>query len=187
MGLLRRFARMFGAGAAAYGYSSTAADVALGGTVEGESMRISPTTKFEPSDIHGFAVIVTGLSLLATLALVTFLLYFVFAYFSRLRAEESPPPIASFSHGVPLPPSPRLQASPRLDMRDMRAYEDRMLHGYNWVDKNSGSVSIPIDRAMEMVVRDGIPPQTGSGFTYYNPQAGSRQTGFEGKVEPEPK
>jgi hypothetical protein len=62
-----------------------------------------------------------------------------------------------------------------------------MLHKYNWIDKKSGTVSIPIDKAMEIVAREGIAPQTGSGFTYYNPQAGSRRTGFEGKVEPEPR
>src|ERR1051326_3464180 len=162
MGLLRRLARMFGAGAAAYGYSRTAADVALGGVTEGDWEPIDPTTKSEPSDIHASAVMLTGVLLLATLALVTFLPYFVFAYFSRQREAASPPPIAGFSHGVPLPPSPRLQESPVLEMRDMRAYEDRMLHKYNWIDKKSGTVSIPIDKAMEIVAREGIAPQTGS-------------------------
>ncbi len=187
MGLLRRIARLFGGGTAAYGYTRGAADIALGGPTDGDWEPIDTSALSEPSDIRAGAVMLTGLALLVTLAIITGLLYLVFAYFSHLREVESPPPIASFSHGVYLPPSPRLQESPVLEMRDMRAYEDRILHGYNWVDKNHGTVSIPIDKAMEMVARQGIPPQTGSGFTYYSPQAGSRRTGFEGKVQPEPR
>ncbi len=56
-----------------------------------------------------------------------------------------------------LPPEPRLQTNPREDLRDLRAQEDAILNSYGWVDRAAGSVHIPIDRAMEIVLERGIP------------------------------
>jgi hypothetical protein len=56
------------------------------------------------------------------------------------------------------------------------------------VDHARGVVSLPIERAIQIIARRGIPPQPAPpGMTYFDPRAGTRQTGFEGKVEPEPK
>jgi hypothetical protein len=57
----------------------------------------------------------------------------------------------------PLPPGPRLQASPAQDMREMLAAERRLLEHYAWVDPSAGVVRIPIERAMEWVVTQGLP------------------------------
>ena len=56
------------------------------------------------------------------------------------------------------PPEPRLEPNP-LDPRiRMRAEEDAILTSYAWVDKKSGIVRVPIDRAMELLVERGLPP-----------------------------
>jgi hypothetical protein len=47
---------------------------------------------------------------------------------------------------------PRLQTEDVRDMEALRRAEDAKLNGYHWVDKNAGKVSIPIERAMELVV-----------------------------------
>jgi hypothetical protein len=87
-----------------------------------------------------------------------------------------------------MPPEPRLQESPRQDLKAMRAQEDWELNHYFWMDKNKGTVAIPIERAMEILAQRGIPPQKQPpGLVLSQPQAGTRQTGFEGKVEPEPR
>jgi hypothetical protein len=81
-----------------------------------------------------------------------------------------------------------LQESPRLDLKAMRAREDWELNHYSWVDKANGKVAIPIERAMQLLVQRGIPPQkTPPNVALSVPQAGTRETGFEGKVEPEPR
>jgi hypothetical protein len=54
-------------------------------------------------------------------------------------------------------PSPRLQLTPRHDLATMRQREESLLHGYGWVDRNKGTVRIPIDRAMELLVQRGLP------------------------------
>jgi hypothetical protein len=49
-------------------------------------------------------------------------------------------------------------------MRSMRQTEDAVLFGYGWVDRKAGVVRIPIDRAIDLVARRGVPrgkgPQT---------------------------
>jgi len=44
-----------------------------------------------------------------------------------------------------------------LALRSLRAEEDALLKSYGWVDRTAGSVHIPIDRAMEIVLDRGVP------------------------------
>ncbi len=63
-----------------------------------------------------------------------------------------------------------------------------LMNSYRWVDRANGVVSIPIDRAIQIVAQRGIPPQPApNNMTYFDPQVGTRRTGFEGKVAPEPR
>ncbi len=54
-------------------------------------------------------------------------------------------------------PEPRLEESERTQLRDFTEDQDRKLATYNWVDKDKGVVQIPIDRAMDLIVRRGLP------------------------------
>jgi len=54
-------------------------------------------------------------------------------------------------------PEPRLQLAPREDLAALRTREDAELNSYGWVDKTSGVVRIPIDRAMDLVLERGLP------------------------------
>lgn len=60
-------------------------------------------------------------------------------------------------------PTPRLQMDDgNQDLADMHQKEDLLLDHYTWVDKQQGTVRIPIERAMELIVQRGLPvaPQT---------------------------
>jgi hypothetical protein len=54
-------------------------------------------------------------------------------------------------------PEPRLQVDAQDELRQMRAAEDAALNSYGWVDKDAGIVRIPVDRAMEMLAKKGLP------------------------------
>ena len=58
-------------------------------------------------------------------------------------------------------PSPRLQDDDVRDMNMMRASEDKLVHGYTWIDKNTGAVRIPVERAMEVLAERGLPNVAG--------------------------
>jgi hypothetical protein len=57
----------------------------------------------------------------------------------------------------PRPPEPRLQTSPTGDLQEMLRADNARLQSYGWVDRSIGIVRIPIDRAMQLVVEQGLP------------------------------
>lgn len=62
---------------------------------------------------------------------------------------------------VPAPPEaagPMLQKSPTAEMSALREAEDAALGSWGWADKNAGLARIPIERAMEIVAKDGVAP-----------------------------
>ena len=54
----------------------------------------------------------------------------------------------------PYIPFPREQPDPKLDLKAQRAREDVELNSYGWVDRTSGIVRIPIDRAIELLTQN---------------------------------
>jgi len=54
-------------------------------------------------------------------------------------------------------PQPRLEKDERTQINDFMLKQDRKLMSYDWVDKDSGTVRIPIDRAMDLIVQPGLP------------------------------
>ncbi len=143
---------------------------------------------FERTDIFARGVLITGISVLGGLWVIFGVVYLCFLLLAHHRAEVSPPPLPIEAHGNPMPPEPRLQESPRQDLKAMRKSEDWQLTHYSWVDKSKGIVAIPIERAIDILAQQGIPPQPKPpNVVLSQPQAGTRLTGFEGKVEPEPR
>jgi hypothetical protein len=68
----------------------------------------------------------------------------------------------TFPDDSALLPGPRLQAEPATDFQKMRTDGLGRLNGYGWVDRNAGIAHIPIERAMEIVARSGLPSATGA-------------------------
>ncbi len=61
------------------------------------------------------------------------------------------------------PPFPVLQVSPPADLKEFRAREEAELGAYGWINRTSGVVRIPIDRAMDLVLQEGLPTRTSNG------------------------
>lgn len=153
-----------------------------------ERERRNDDVHFEHTDIDIRHTFITGVSVLVGMWIVIVLLYFLFSWLAHERAISSPPPLPMAAHGNPLPPYPRLQPAPHKDLEALRGRDNWELSHYYWVDKAKGTVAIPIDRAMDILAARGIPPQKQPpNLVLSQPEAGTRQTGFEGKVAPEPR
>jgi hypothetical protein len=48
-------------------------------------------------------------------------------------------------------------APPTTGIAQLRAHDDPILYGYGWVDQNAGIAHIPIQRAMDVVLQQGLP------------------------------
>jgi hypothetical protein len=56
-------------------------------------------------------------------------------------------------------PDPLLEKDEFTKINEFRAKEDQTLSMYDYVDKNAGTVRIPIDRAMDLIAQRGLPVQ----------------------------
>lgn len=116
--------------------------------------------KYESSDAHVRGVFVTGVVLLGIMVLGLLLSWGVYAVWNRhtaapgTHAETMTKPDLSKQ-----PPGPNLQSDPHAALVALRRGEDSMLTSYAWVSRDSGIVRIPIDRAIELLVENGLPHQ----------------------------
>ena len=59
-------------------------------------------------------------------------------------------------------PNPKLEEDERGQLNGIRSNEEKMLYSYGWVDEKAGTVHIPIERAMELLVQRGLPVRSQS-------------------------
>lgn len=52
---------------------------------------------------------------------------------------------------------PLLQPHPEVELADYRAAQKQKLSAYAWIDRDQKKVQLPIERAMELVAKNGIP------------------------------
>jgi hypothetical protein len=124
----------------------------------------NPTVHHEESDVDIGAIFKIGTGLIILAAVVYVVVWLVFVYFNRREAANLKVqyPLAA-GQELRLPPAPRLQVTPRQDLRDLRAREDQILNSYQWVDRSAGIVRIPIAEAMKLTVERGLPVRPSPG------------------------
>ncbi len=143
--------------------------------------------QYEHTDASMRGIFITGVSLLVGIWIISALLYFYFAFLAHRRSAESLPPLRATLQDV-APSQPRLQGSPTLDLQALFRAQHAEQTSYRWLSHEKGIVAIPIDRAMQILAQRGIPAQKApAGILLSDPRQGTLLTGFEGKVEPEPK
>jgi hypothetical protein len=113
----------------------------------------NPNVGHEERDVSAFGVTAAGLAIFALVVVSVFAMWFLFNAFAKREAAKSPPLISA----PKLPPEPRLQSAPVLDYKTMREAEDKLMNSYGWLDPDNGIVRIPVDRALEIVARRGLP------------------------------
>jgi len=72
-------------------------------------------------------------------------------------AERTEPALHGLAQERELPPAPRLQASPTLDVEAHRGSIDARAGAYEWIDAPAGVVRIPLERALDLAVERGLP------------------------------
>jgi hypothetical protein len=114
-------------------------------------------------DLNVRGVVVTGISLAVGTLVVLLLSWWLFAGLRRLeKAADPPPPALREVRERHLPPEPRLQSDADGDMRTLRAAEDQMIERPAWIDESQGTVRIPVDLAIDVLVRRGLPAVNGN-------------------------
>ena len=118
----------------------------------------NPEVDHESTDVNVRAILGFGAALFVTAVIVHVVIWMLFLFLERREAQpvQAAYPLG-VSQGVRVPPEPRLQVTPRDDLRALRAEEEQMLNSYGWVDRNAGVVRIPISEAMRLTIERGVP------------------------------
>jgi len=124
---------------------------------------------FEHQDLKAAGI----LYFLLTLGVVTVLCMFglrgLYSYLDK-RERASQPAVNPLITNVPEDtrhiapgypqsafPSPKLEEDERGQLNGIRMEEEKTLYSYGWVDEKAGTVRIPIERAMNLLVQRGLP------------------------------
>jgi hypothetical protein len=135
-----------------------------------------PRGSYERRDIRNADVLYFLIGLAIAVVFVYFIAKGLFWYLDT-RYETGQPPVSPLVSAAPsdtrrIPPqfgnnyekylqqdfpAPQLEVNERTELNDIRLREEDTLSSYGWVDQKSGTVRIPIDRAMDLVVERGLP------------------------------
>jgi hypothetical protein len=118
-------------------------------------VRDNPEVSHERSDVNIRAIVGFGIALLVTAVVIHIALYWLLEYY-RARSPQGAPVVSPPTAQEQTTPQPRLQISPRNDLAEMRAAEEKELTSYGWLDEKKQTVRIPIDRAMELLAQRGL-------------------------------
>jgi hypothetical protein len=116
-----------------------------------------PEVRYEQSDVHAEAIVRFAIGLVIVVVVSSVALLGLFKLFAGQQRRQDPPPPPLLREAGRLPPAPRLQETPLQDLEQLRAKEEKELTSYGWVDPQAGIVHIPIDDAIKIVARGGIP------------------------------
>ena len=131
--------------------------------------------------ILGFA-----LALIVLAAVVHLVLAFVMQRFSKeeSKLQNQRPPLFALPVDVP---APHLQGNPAVDLARLKKQSLDRLNTYGWVNPDAGIAHIPIDRAMDILARSGLPkvaaPPNPSPETKTFGSKNSSQSGTGSKAE----
>jgi hypothetical protein len=81
---------------------------------------------------------------------------------------------------------PMLEIDERGQLRDFLMAQEKELNSYGWVDENAGVAHIPIEKAMSMIVQQGIPvlPQSMAQGTTQGAKAPANAAGSQAPKQP---
>jgi hypothetical protein len=114
--------------------------------------------------VFGFLVVLS-----IVLAFTAIVCWGLFKHYSAGRASLMP--TSPFSNTRQLPAGPQLQVNPRQDLLKFKAQQEHSLESYSWENKEDGTVRVPIERAMEMLLKQGLPVAPTPSSTESSPQA----------------
>ena len=130
----------------------------------------NPEVSFERRDVNVFQITAFGIGLLISFMVVVFAMWALFVFLAHREDQANVPlPGKMASERQYVPPEPRLSGVrvedgkivapvyPRIELKELQEDEDAILNNYGWLDPANGTVRIPIDQAIDMVAKKGLP------------------------------
>lgn len=132
----------------------------------------SSHVSFERRDVNVFQITAFGIGLLLATLVAIFAMWALFGFLShRADQQDAALPGKMSSERQTVPPEPRLSSVevtkdgkidphpvyPRVQLKQLVDDENAILNNYGWLDPAAGTVRIPIDQAIDIVAKKGLP------------------------------
>lgn len=114
--------------------------------------------RYETRDVYAPGVVgfLVGLGIVIVLVALACWGFFGFDLEHFLEPAASSSPFAT-TRQVPL--GPQLQVDPRQDWLKFREEQQKSLETFGWENRSAGTVRVPIEEAMQLLVKKGVPVQ----------------------------
>jgi len=116
------------------------------------------TPGYETRDANAGGVFKFLAALGIVLAVTGLVCWGLFRYFSVHDVDRAAPD-SPFAVTRQLPLGPLLQVNPREDWLKFREGQEKSMETYAWENRAAGTVRVPIEKAMELLVKKGLPVQ----------------------------
>jgi hypothetical protein len=124
--------------------------------------------EFEREDLSAGGIFAFLVGLAISGFVIHIILVGMYRYLDNYDKTHQPPPSpmsrpTSTDLRQPTPqdankfPLPRLEVNERAEIYGKRIQEEETLNTYGWVDQKTGVAHIPIERAMDRIVQQGLP------------------------------
>jgi hypothetical protein len=115
---------------------------------------------YETRDANAHGVFRFMIYLILVLVFTSLVCWGLFRYLSV--SQSNPATDSPFAGTRQLPSGPQLQVNPRQDLLKFREEQERSLESYAWENRGTGTVRVPIERAMDLLLQKGLPVATES-------------------------
>jgi hypothetical protein len=128
-------------------------------TADDEYLATPEGAGHEHTDANVWLIVQFAIWLTIAAIITHLLMWGLFELFVKMRNDAAP--VAEFpladQQERRLPAGPRLQPIPANEIFEFRQRENAELSEYGWVDRNAGTVHIPIEQAKELLLQRGLP------------------------------
>jgi hypothetical protein len=111
---------------------------------------------YELSDLRPGYIAFFGIGLSVVLGIAVVIASLI-VHYKMVQQARQDTPIPRLARERETMPGTPLQVDAPNELRRMRAAEQAALNSYGWVDKDAGIVRIPVERAMEILAKKGLP------------------------------
>lgn len=103
---------------------------------------------YERSDIESTDIAWIAVGLALFVIVTPLVMPLIFPQSMRHRTPSAPPALSARA--------PPLEVTPRESLEQFNRSEAALVGGYGWIDRNRGTVRIPVRRAMDLLVQRGL-------------------------------
>jgi hypothetical protein len=149
------------------------------------------TSGHESDSLGVRGLLLSAAALIAMAAVALFMVAIVMKGFSRQEKQLQSLAAPRFAGDTGEYPSPRIQTGPTAELTKMKAEDLGLLGEYGWIDHKAGIARIPVERAIDILAKSGLPLPHADQATAGSPAAAKgspadqrAKPGLEGKQKP---